>query len=92
MFTMHTRRIKTKRYITMPGLVDLLKAQVNFQSSDVAKIHFLIDVSQKKPARLAKFQTDLCARVQGKGCQYQNPQDLENWAVQGLSFYALPFP
>jgi len=54
MFTTYTRRIKTRWHITVPGLVDLLKAQVHFQSSGVTEIPFLIDVSQKTTARLAK--------------------------------------
>lgn len=38
----------------MPGKVDLLKAQVRFQSSGLAKVHFIIDVTQQTTARLAK--------------------------------------
>lgn len=58
----------------MPGLVDLLMTQVHFQSSGMAKIPFLIEVSQKTTARHAKSQTDLCARVQRKGCHFLKPR------------------
>lgn len=52
----------------MPGVVDLLKAQVHFQSSGLAKVHFLINVTKKTTARLAKSWSFLCARLQRKGC------------------------
>lgn len=83
---------KVKKAHHHARLMDLDKAQVHFQSSGMAKIPFLIDVSQKTTVRLAKPQTYCCARVQGKGCHFQKSRTHPGvLGSAGPPSYTLPF-
>lgn len=54
----------------MPGLVDLLMTRVHFQSSSMAKIPFLIEVSQKTTADMPNPKLTYVLEYKGRAATF----------------------